>query len=247
MKASKLNIIIPVFNEEARILNTLQSLESFSLNIFDESIEVTVYIVDDGSTDTTLEVLTTFLASSRLNISLIKLELNQGKGAAIRNGILRSSEADYYYIADADLSASWDLIPKFMEEMRKTNCNAVIGSRAVVGSMVATKWYRKLAGRVAATFVRIGLGLEYRDTQCGYKLFDHKCKQAYELSVVNDWAIDFEILFLLKRLHLAVRELGIKWDHMNGGKVKAFDYVISFWRIWQIRFRKYTINKTEKR
>jgi dolichyl-phosphate beta-glucosyltransferase len=168
-------------------------------------------------------------------VQILNLEVNQGKGNALKQGVLASGQADYYYLADADLSAGWETLDQLLTA--QGTANAVIGSRAVVTSKVATVWYRKLLGRLSAFLIQLVLGLGIKDTQCGYKLFDNSLFKLINLVQESRWSFDFELLYIYKLAGLTVKEYGIKWQNMPGSKVKFFDYFKQLPALVKIRLR----------
>ena len=186
---AKLSVIIPAYNEGKRIGKTLDRCISYLKKKYDSEI----IVVDDGSTDDTKKIVKKFK-----NVKLITYGTNQGKGHAVKVGVLNSS-GDYILFCDADLSTPIEEAEKLMEYIKKYD--VVVASRALKNSEVETKIYRKLLGRVFAFFVNLFAVPEIKDTQCGFKLFRRKCAfDIFNKQKIKGWAFDVEVLFLGKKL-----------------------------------------------
>lgn len=233
----KVNLIIPAYNEAERIVITLKELGKFLKSDLakTEKYDYRLYVVNDGSTDNTATVVKELIQKYSLAGEILNCQQNQGKGGATKHGMLNSREADYYYQADADSSASWDELAKMLGIIEKEKIDAVIGSRALASSVVKTSAHKKLLGRIAAGFVKLILGLDYKDTQCGYKLFSKKCLPAFEKQTVMGFGYDFEILYYLEQTNLKVLEVGVKWEIKHDGTVRISSYFKTLWDLLKLR------------
>lgn len=214
----RLSIVISAFNEENRIGKTLPRVIEYCKEFEKKySIETQIVVVNDGSTDETYSVLRDFVQ----DIEIVSYNENMGKGYGLREGV-RYTDSDYIYLADADFSTPVEYMEKFYEEMRDVDC--VIGSRAVETENVRVSPLRKLLGNLGNLAIRSILGLNFKDTQCGFKMFNSKAKKYFLMCENNRWGYDFEFLYLLKKNDLSVKELPVKWDAVGDSKVKPFDY-----------------------
>jgi len=236
------NIIIPTFNEEQRLPETLTAYANFIPKLKGK-YNVRLYIVDDGSTDKSKTIAQELILKQNITGEILSYKENKGKGHAVKTGMLNSRKADYYYLADADLSSSWDVLDNFLNQIEVTNFHAIIGSRAKEESKVETSYFRYSLGRLAAFIIRIVLNLHIRDTQCGYKLFSKEALQAFRLQKVAKWGFDFEILYILKLLKLNVLEVGIKWKNKGGSSMKYSNYFSTLKQLIVVRLRKNEIKK----
>lgn len=247
--AVKVNIIIPAYNEENRLGKTFESYVEYFLNKKEYCINTNtskntkyilkVILVSDGSTDNTIPLAEKVFVKHNINSTIIEIQNNSGKGFAVKKGVLESDSADYYYLADADLSAKWDVLPKFLELIKNDKYDVVIGSRAVSESKVKTNAFKYIAGRISATLVNLSLNLDIKDTQCGYKLFSNKCLKAFELQTINSWGYDFEILYILEKMGLNILEKGITWNNVSGSRVSIGDYFATLISLLKIKSYKY--------
>ncbi len=224
----KVSIVIPAYNEEKRIGKTLPKVLEYLGTLKKKGIDTEVLVVNDGSTDKTFDVLQKFKPS----IKIIDYLPNHGKGYALREGV-KNSTGEYIYIADADFSTPIENIEKFIENMKNADC--VIGSRSVEGEEVKISFIRKLFGNMSNLLIRLILGLNFKDTQCGFKMFNRECKR-YFLDCVNErWGYDFEFLYLLKKNKLTVIEMPVEWSAVGESHVKPLHYFKTFMELLNVR------------
>ena len=222
MNESFLSVVIPTFNEQNRIVQTLDQL-LFYFSSKDYSWEIVVS--DDGSTDLTVKLIEEW-AQKYSNIHIVLLP-HKGKGWAVKNGMLQSS-GKYRLMFDADMAMHPNEIDKFLDRIQN-DCDVVIGSRNLKGSFKKNEpFLRKVMGRVFNLFVQIFAVYGYFDTQCGYKCFTSKsAEQLFGMQKIWGWGFDVEILMLCKKYQLNVKEIPINWDHQLDSKVKVFNSTIS--------------------
>jgi|GEM_PF-80799 len=212
----ELSIVIPAYNERSRLPQTV--LETIKW-CKEECADYEIIIVDDGSSDKTLEIALLF-AEYQDNVSAIA-NPHLGKGAAVRSGMLNAAGRQVLFM-DADGATPLDQIPRLRGKLEE-GYPIAIGSRIVrdrTETAVVTPWHRKLIGRLFALLVGIfgikGIG----DTQCGFKLFRHEVvKELFSRQKLNGFAFDVEILFLAHRLSLPVCEVPVNWHNQEGSKV----------------------------
>jgi dolichyl-phosphate beta-glucosyltransferase len=212
------SIVIPCFNEAARIEQTLRSTLDYLRN---ESPESEVIVVNDGSTDATPRIAREVLASTGTETHLLENYPNRGKGAAVRSGLLAAQRPIGLFF-DADLSTPLSETPKVIEPIAKGDVDLAFGSRALDRNLIGIHqpWRREYAGRVFNLLVRVATGLPFWDTQCGFKAFRlETCRPILEAAHVQGFAFDVELLFLAQRADLRVREIPVRWNHAEGSKV----------------------------
>lgn len=233
-------IIIPVYNEEKRIGTTLNALIDFANQC---GFQFKLYIINDGSTDNTIEAIQSLTPKFNFEFELINNQTNRGKGYVIRQAMTTISGFDFYYLADADLSAQWQTLSDFIGIAEANNFDCVVASRALPESNVTTSAHKKLLGNLANAPIRLALGLHVYDTQCGYKLFSAKCQPAFSLQKLERWGFDFEVLYIIKQMGLSIKEIGIQWQNKEGSKVTAVDYLRTFRDLWDVFSRKEEIKQ----
>lgn len=202
---AKLSIVIPAYNEEKRIGETLKR----NLNYLkSKRYDFEVIVVNDGSSDKTSEIVKRFK-----NVRLISYDTNQGKGHAVKVGVLNAN-GDYILFCDADLSTSMEEVEKLLRFIKEYD--VIIASRAVKGSQVKSKAHRKFLGRVFAFLVNILAVPRVKDTQCGFKLFKKRAaREIFSRQKIKGWAFDVETLFLARKLGYKIKEIGVRWQHFD--------------------------------
>jgi glycosyltransferase involved in cell wall biosynthesis len=209
------SIVIPVFNEASRIGNSIQKIDEFRQKT---SHSVEIIVVDDGSTDGTVEVIQSYQRSA---IKVFRNPENHGKGYSVRQGVL-SATGTYVLFTDADLSAPIEEMEKLLDIALREGVEIVIGSRAVNRNYIEKHQssFRELGGILFNRMVRLLLGLKVHDTQCGFKLFHReKMRRIFEKQTTPGFGFDPEILFMAQRRQFRIREVPVRWSHSEGSKV----------------------------
>ncbi len=213
----QLSIVIPSYNEQARLPNTLLETIAWCSK---KSMSYELIVVDDGSTDNTLALAKLF-AERVKELRYIACP-HLGKGAAVRIGML-NAWGEYVLFMDADGATPLDEISKLLTKLQEEELDMVIGSRVVQHpdeTNVATSLHRKLLGRVFAALVNIFAVSEFADTQCGFKIFRHEVvHDIFSRQKLTGFAFDVEILYIAKKLGLAVAEAPVNWENQEGSKV----------------------------
>jgi dolichyl-phosphate beta-glucosyltransferase len=209
------SIVIPAFNESARIGDSIRKIDAFMQR---STLLFELIVVDDGSSDATADVVR---RSRAKNLRLIRNEQNHGKGYAVRHGVLEA-RGQYVLFSDADLSAPIEELEKLLDVAVKENIDVVIGSRALDRKYIEKHQsrFRELGGMSFNLMVRALLGLRLHDTQCGFKLFQReRSRRIFEQQTTFGFGFDPELLFLAKRNGLRIRETSVRWSHAEGSKV----------------------------
>jgi glycosyltransferase involved in cell wall biosynthesis len=210
-----LSLVIPAHDEVARLGGTLDATLAW---LTAEGRPAEVIVVDDGSTDGTA-ALVLARAAREPRLRLVRLPVNQGKGAAVRAGV-RACRGDRVLFMDADLAtpiAELDLL----EAALGRGADVAVGSRALAGSSIAVRQHplREGLGKSFNLLVRLMFGFSIRDTQCGFKLFTAEAARALcEAAVVDRFAFDVELL-LRARGRFRVVEIPVRWRHVERSKV----------------------------
>jgi len=233
----KVRIIIPAYNEENRIARTLDNYCSFFKKAEKNGIKAEIYIVINNTRDRTPEIVKNFMKKFK-NLKFIDIK-DKGKGLTIIRGFRDSLEAGNFELigfVDADMATEaqdfYDLI------INIDNYDGIIASRWMNGSVVEHKdsVIRKIYSAGFNLLARMILGLNYKDTQCGAKLFK---KEALEKIInqlgITQWAFDIDILYKMKLQNLQVKEIPTHWRDMAGSKVKNSTAVQMFFALIRIR------------
>jgi glycosyltransferase involved in cell wall biosynthesis len=208
-------IILPVYNESKRIDKCLKPLLKFISNL---NHNFMIIIVDDGSTDDTLNYISNNYNVK--NITLIKSNRNFGKGYAVRKGITEALSGNYQQIIFGDSDGSWstDSLLNIITKLNEGN-DVVIGTRNL--NKINVPFYRKSISRVTRYFYRNIFDLNsINDTQAGLKGFTfNAAQQIFPLCEQNGWLFDIEILILARRKNMNIYQIPITWNHQEGSKI----------------------------
>ena len=226
-----LSVVIPAFNEEARIGASLNSIRAY---LGKQPYASEVIVVDDGSRDRTAECAAESLRGMERH-AILSLPRNQGKGAAVKEGIMKAA-GDFILFSDADLSTPIEELEKFWPWMDQ-GFDVVIGSRALVGAdiQVRQSFFRELMGKTFNVFVRRLLMKGIPDTQCGFKLFrGDVAKKVFSRLAINGFSFDVETLYLCRRDH-RIRQVPVIWRNSPKSHVRivrsSLDMLLDLFKI----------------
>ncbi|MBM3204673.1 glycosyltransferase family 2 protein [Candidatus Uhrbacteria bacterium] len=211
MSGVKWSVVLPAFNEEATIeravVETARVLQETG-----SSFEIIV--VDDGS-----------IQPMRIDnplVQLIRHEQNQGKGAAVRTGVL-AAKGECICFLDCDLSTHPDEIKKVIPFLQTHDL--IIGSRVMKESRITKPqpWSRVLAGKIFNFFVRSYLSLPFHDTQCGFKVFRSSLKPMFGQLQSRGWVFDVELIVCAQQKGFRIQEIPVEWKHGSMSRVQWSD------------------------
>lgn len=234
----ELSIIIPVFNEAARLPKSIQSTSTYLEN---RPLPCEVIVVDDGSSDDTVHLVEGYREKFPW-IRLVSNGSNCGKGFSVRHGMLEA-RGEIALFMDADLSTPIEEADKLIRAIREEGYDGAIGSRALDRSKIEARQspIRELAGMLFNRAVRWVAGLDYSDTQCGFKAFRlASARVLFEQQRIERFGFDPEILFLAKRHGLRVKEVSVRWSHDEASKVHVVaDGGRMIWELLVIRWNAF--------
>ena len=225
-----ISVIIPAYNEENRIGKTLVKIRDF---LYSKGLSFEVIVVDDGSQDKTAEVVERFKPAIS-SLQIIKMPFNQGKGFAVKQGFL-ASQGEYVLFTDADLSTPIEELEAFLRYRK--DFDIIIASRAVKGSQLIKRQplIREYLGRFFNVLVRLMLMPDFRDTQCGFKLFTRDvCRSIFENLHTKGFAFDLEVLARAKHNGLKVKEQPVKWLNNRYSKVSFLSAAFMLFSLFKI-------------
>jgi glycosyltransferase involved in cell wall biosynthesis len=244
MTGPALSIVFPCFNEAARLPGTL---ERYLAAFPEDPADVEFVVVDDGSTDSTTAVAEK-TATGDPRVRVLRLDSNHGKGFAVRTGVL-SAEGALVVFTDADGSYDPEQVERVVRALGRAP--VAIGSRAggpLEADSSATPpgeppeegpglALRRMASRVFNTAMRLTLGLEFQDTQCGLKGFRREAaRELFSRARLEGFAFDAEILFLAHQLGYEVVEVRVRPTNQDGSKVRlAVDALRMLREVWSVR------------
>jgi glycosyltransferase involved in cell wall biosynthesis len=231
--APDLSIVVPSYNEEARLPDTLEKISRY---IREQRPNTEVIVVDDGSTDATAAVAEKFRGTIA-NLRVLSNGVNRGKGFSVRHGSLEAL-GDVVLFTDADLSAPIEEAKKLLAALESHD--VAIGSRALDRRLIETHQsaFREFAGILFNKIVRIILRLPFVDTQCGFKAFRREpCHIIFEQQTIERFGFDPELLYLARHHGLSTVEVPVRWAHSPATKVSMFrDSVQMFVDVFVIRW-----------
>jgi len=213
-----LSVVIPVYNEEQRLGNTLARMAKY---FGAQSYEYEILVVDDGSTDRTVEVSENAGLGEKLRV--LRHEANRGKGAAVRTG-MAAVRGRFALFSDADLSTPIEEIEKFWPKM-DAGFDIVIGSRGMRESRIEVHQniVRETMGRTFNLLVRLLVVPGIHDTQCGFKIFtDRAVRTIFPRCRLDGWAFDVELLAIALDEGFRIAEVPVRWINSPFTRVKAF-------------------------
>ncbi len=215
MNSLLLSIVIPARNEEARLPEAIGSVYAF-LNR--QSFSSEVVVVENASTDRTLEIARQFAA--RLPSLRVLHEDLPGKGRAVRRGMLEA-RGEFRFIADADFSMPVEQIVRFLPP--ECDADIAIASREAPGAVRYNEpYYRHLSGRVFNLLIRFLVLPGLQDTQCGFKCFrDRAVEDVFRYQTMTGWSFDVELLTIARLHGYSIREIGVPWTYNPKSKINV--------------------------
>lgn len=230
----ELTIVIPAFNEEERLPASLGAISAY-LAARPSAPRVEVLVVDDGSGDATAACAEDAGRHYGLDLRVLRLPKNSGKGFAVRTGCLEA-RGRFVLVTDADLSTpiyEW-------EKLAAADAPVAIGSRTLDESLVKEEQplYRKAMGKLFNRLVRLVAVPGIRDTQCGFKLFTRESARAiFGRARVDRFAFDVETLVLARGLGYPIAEVPVLWFNSPDSRVTLFGGAQAYWDLLRIRFQ----------
>lgn len=230
-----LSIIIPAFNEEGRLPATLRDVTSW---IDTQERAVEVIVVENGSTDGTVDVARRY-AASHPSVQVLA-GLPKGKGLAVRQGMI-AARGTFRFLCDADLSMPIGMVERFLPVVADGKTVAV-GSREAPGARrFAEPGYRHLMGRAFNQLVKTLAVPGVEDTQCGFKMFPASAAEdIFGPARLAGWGFDAEVLFLARKRGYALSEVPIDWHYNDDSRVRAVhDSLAMIAELIQIRWNDF--------
>lgn len=232
------SIIIPAYNESARIGATLERVLA---HIAARGWDAEVIVVNDGSRDNTVETVRRFLEANP-KLRLVENPGNRGKGYSVRNGMLLA-RGEVLLFTDADLSSPIEEADKLFDAIQG-GADLAIGSRWMRSELQTQRQplYRQFFGRIFNLLLRLTLGLKFKDTQCGFKAFTRESARAiFPLQRIERWGFDPELLYLATRFGFRVAEVPVAWAHSEGTRISPLrDGLRMFGEMVKIRWNALT-------
>lgn len=231
-----ISIVVPAFDEDERLGVSIEKILTY---VQTNNLAAELIVVDDGSSDQTAEIARESASKYPGSVTkVIRYEQNRGKGYAVKTGLM-SAEADIAIFSDADLSTPIEELPKLIDPIRAGQYDVTFGSRAIDRSLIGDRqpWRREQGGRVINFAIRKMSGLEFADTQCGFKAFNMtNFRPLLDLMTIDRFGFDVEFLYVAKYHGLRLAEIPVRWNDVAGSKVSVFrDTRRMFSELTQIR------------
>jgi len=226
--------VLPAYNESARIASSLEKILEHAAK---QGWDVEIIVVNDGSTDETVQIVKNY-ARTNPSLRLIDNPGNRGKGYSVRNGMLHA-KGDVVLFSDADLSSPITEADKLFAAIR-SGSDVAIGSRWLKAELQIKRQpiHRQLFGRIYNLLLRLILGLNFKDTQCGFKAFTRdSAAKLFTSQQIERWGFDPELLYLAKKCGYSVAEVPVAWSHREGTRINPLrDGIRMFGEILTIRW-----------
>ncbi len=225
-----ISIIIPAYNEEGRLPSTLDAVHAYLAGSGWAFAEIVV--VDDGSSDDTAKV------AASAGARVLQNPGNRGKGYSVRHGMLEAT-GEWALFSDADLSTPIEELEKLWAAAGAAQAQIAIGSRAVDRSLIGVRQpvFRETMGKIFNVAMRAVTGLPFRDTQCGFKLFESgAARDIFGRQMLDGFGFDVEVLYIAKRLGYRALEIPVRWNDVAGTKVSMWRGVKAFGDPIQVRW-----------
>jgi len=226
-----LSIVIPAYKEEERIHKILDAIIKYQES---KNFPIEVIVVVDGSPDKTAEVVSEYKKKIP-GLEIIDRKENKGKGYTVREGVM-ATKRRYILFSDADNSTPIEQVDKLLKH--KEDYPVIIGSRYIKGGRLAHPQgvVRKLGGRVINLVIRMFAVRGIKDTQCGFKLFEHDAaKEIFKRMTFERFSFDIEILAIARRHKYKIKEAGIVWyddPHSTVSPIKdGLKMIRDAWRV----------------
>lgn len=238
-----LSVIIPAYNEEKHIKDTVGSIYHY---LSGRNIEHEILVVTDGSTDKTNEIVQSMIPAVS-TLQLVSYPKNRGKGYAVRQGMLKA-RGDYRLFTDADNATTIDHIEKMMPYFQE-GYDVVIASIAIKGSRVAAgsePAWRRLFGAAGNIFIQVMAVPGIRDTQRGFKIVTAKAAEdIFPRMTVDRWGFDIEMLALARKFGHKIKEVPVDWK--NDPETASHPRLSAYFQVlmetvkirWNLLTRKY--------
>lgn len=232
---NKLSVVIPAYNEEKRIADTLKSVDSY---LEKQKYDYEIIVVVNNSHDNTVGVVQQLEATTIQKATALDLK-EGGKGNAVRRGILEKATGDIIMFMDADNATPISEVEKFLPFFDQ-GFDVVIGSRYTNPDLVKVHqpFYRIVLSRMSNLLIQFLAVPGIKDTQLGFKAFTAKAaKEIFPLVTVLRWGFDMEVLTIALARGYKIKEVGVSWTEHGGGHVPLKAYAESLIDLFSIKLR----------
>ncbi len=231
-----LSLIIPAYNEEERITESLIAMETY---LQQQTYSWEMLIVIDGATDNTLQMVKTF-AAAKPRIRWIDRQENHGKGYTVREGML-AARGQIRLFSDADNSTDMShfdqMIPLFEKGADVVICSRDPKDASGAGQAVPQPLFKRFLGNSGNLFIQLVAVPGIWDTQCGFKAFTARAAEAiFPPARINGWGSDIEMLALARRFKYEIEIVPAHWIDQAGTHVRSIDYLGTLTEALRVRW-----------
>jgi glycosyltransferase involved in cell wall biosynthesis len=223
--SKSLSIIVPAYEESERVGDSLREIVKY---LQTNEIKAELIVVDDGSKDNTAKVaervFSEFPPDGIIDTKVIRYKENRGKGYAVKTGLL-AAKGEIAVFTDADLATPIGELPKLVDPIENDEYDLTFGSRALDRSLIGVHqpWRREQGGKVFNFIVKQSTGMPFWDTQCGFKAFNmKKFRPVLDAMTIERFGFDVEYLYVSQLAGLRLKEIPVRWNHVEGTKVSVF-------------------------
>lgn len=214
----KLNVTLPVFNEERRLENGIRRLAPFLAHAL--ACDYELVIADNDSSDRTPEIATK-LATEFPGVRVVRMEA-RGRGGALRK-VWSECDADVCSYMDVDLSADLASFPELVRIVAAGEADVAVGSRLLQKTGTQRSWRREVLSRGYNRVLRAVFAVRFSDAQCGFKAVSRGAVETLLPLVENNhWFFDTELLVLAEAAGLRIHDLAVRWREDRDSTVKVF-------------------------
>lgn len=237
MNPITLSVIIPIYNEEKRIKETLNKISIF---LRSQKIDFEIIAVTNNCTDNTVQIVNQIKKESIPEIIVIDIPrkglVGNMKGYAIGVGMRQASGLFHIFI-DADNATPFEQVVYFMDYINK-GYDVVVGSRYVKGANVVKKQplHRVLISRLGNIIIRVLLLPGIFDTQCGFKMFNKNASNIiFSKTTLSGWGADLEMLAIARIFGLKIKEAPVIWEAQGDSAVRSHAFLYTLKELFVIR------------
>ncbi len=213
-----LSVVIPAYNEEDRLLPTLEKSIAY---LAGQEYLSEILVVSDGSRDATARVIDKFSPPSNVILRSSEYHPNRGKGYAVRYGMLRCGGQIRMFM-DADYAVPMESVELAWPLFRQ-GCQVVIASRGLKGARITARqnFWRQLSAKIYTVIQNIYLGISYPDTQCGFKLYRKEAARwLFSNQRLDSVIFDAELLWLARKAGMRVGQFPVQWTHVENSRIQ---------------------------
>ena len=223
MKKATVDIVVPVYNEEKILEKSISTLTDFLKKNFKHDWQI--IIADNASIDKTLEIANN-LSKKYKKVKVLHLD-QKGRGRALR-AAWTQSKADIVSYMDVDLSTDLTFFPLMIDSLLQ-GYDVATGSRLMKGAEIKRSLKREILSRGYNVLVRLILGVNYKDSQCGFKAVTREIVDKIVPEVKdNAWFFDSELLFRAHKRGYKIKEIPVKWIEDEDSRVKIVNTVTNY-------------------